>query len=129
MDKKKLYVSLAILCTLSAMSTPAEAKMTKEAHSLYQQACTYEYKRNYSQAIDIMKKAIEINGDDAMLYTKIAGLYAEIGEINSALEAYNKALKIQPNDAFIHISVGSLYQNLQDLNNYIYTQDKFAELV
>ena len=92
------YINYAlILAVFLSVSAPVtQAKMTKEAHSLYQQACTYEYKRNYSQAIDIMKKAIEINGDDAMLYTKIAGLYAEIGEINSALEAYNKALKIQP---------------------------------
>ena len=65
MDKKKLYVSLAILCTLSAMSTPAEAKMTKEAHALYQQACAYEYKSDYNTAIRIIEQALEINGEDA----------------------------------------------------------------
>ena len=42
MDKKKLYVSLAILYTMSVMTNPADAKMTKEAHALYQQACAYE---------------------------------------------------------------------------------------
>ena len=124
------YINYAlILAVFLSVSAPVtQAKMTKEAHSLYQQACTYEYKRNYSQAIDIMKKAIEINGDDAMLYTKIAGLYAEIGEINSALEAYNKALKIQPNDAFIHISVGSLYQNLQDYKSAFDSYSKAMDI-
>ena len=116
---KKLISVLLVTLMLLSTATPlsVEAKMSKEAHSLYQQACGFEYKRNYQQAIDIMKKAIEINGDDAMLYTKIAGLYAEIGDTSSALDAYNKALKIQPNDAFIYISIGGLYQNLQ---NYIH---------
>ena len=59
MDKKKLYVSLAILCTLSAMSIPAEAKMTKEAHALYQQACAYEYKSDYNTAIKIIEEIIK----------------------------------------------------------------------
>jgi hypothetical protein len=54
MDKKKLYISLAILCTMSAMSTPVEARMTKEAHALYQQACAYEYKSDYNTAIKII---------------------------------------------------------------------------
>ena len=111
---KSINYALIIAVALSFTTQSIEAKMSKEAHNLYQQACSFEYKRNYNQAIEIMLKAIEINGDDAMLYTKIAGLYAERGDYNSALEAYNKALKIQPNDAFIYISVGSLYQNMQD---------------
>lgn len=111
---KYINYALIIAVALSFTTQSIEAKMSKEAHNLYQQACALEYKRNYTQAIEIMQKAIEINGDDAMLYTKIAGLYAERGDYNSALEAYNKALKIQPNDAFIYISVGGLYQNMQD---------------
>ena len=92
MDKKKLYVSLAILCTLSAMSTPTEAKMTKEAHTLYQQACAYEYKSDYITAIKIIQQALDINGEDAMLYTKIAGLYSDVGDYKESLSAYKKLL-------------------------------------
>ena len=88
MDKKKLYISLAILCTLSAISAPANAKMTKEAHALYQQACAYEYKSVYITAIRIIQQALDINGEDAMLYTKIAGLYSDIGNYQESLSAY-----------------------------------------
>jgi len=101
MDKKKLYVSLAILCTMSSLSLPTEAKMTKEAHALYQQACSYEYKSDYYSAIKIIQQALQMNGEDAMLYTKIAGLYSDIGKYEESLSAYKKAIKLQPNDAFI----------------------------
>ena len=127
MDKKKLYVSLAILCTLSAMTTPAEAKMTKEAHALYQQACAYEYKSDYNTAIRIIQQALEINGEDAMLYTKIAGLYSDIGNYQESLSAYKKAVKLRPNDAFIYLKdKGVPYNNpaykkkIVNMNNPVY---------
>ena len=126
MDKKKLYVSLAILCTMSAMSTPAEAKMTKEAHALYQQACAYEYKSDYNTAIRIIEQALQINGEDAMLYTKIAGLYSDIGDYKEALSAYKKAVKLRPNDAFIYISMGNILQTIGDYEN-AYNSFKHAQ--
>ena len=128
MDKKKLYVSLAILCTLSAMSTPAEAKMTKEAHALYQQACAYEYKSDYNTAIRIIEQALEINGEDAMLYTKIAGLYSDIGNYQESLSAYKKAVKLRPNDAFIYISMGNILQTIGDYEN-AYNAFKHAQTI
>ena len=100
MNKKKLYVSLAILCTMSAMATPVDARMTKEAHALYQQACAYEYKSDYLTAIKIIQQALQINGEDAMLYTKIAGLYSDIGNYQESLSAYKKAVKFQKNQGF-----------------------------
>ena len=128
MDKKKLYVSLAILCTLSAMSTSAEAKMTKEAHALYQQACAYEYKSDYNTAIRIIEQALEINGEDAMLYTKIAGLYSDIGNYQESLSAYKKAVKLRPNDAFIYISMGNILQTIGDYEN-AYNSFKHAQQI
>ena len=128
MDKKKLYISLAILCTLSAMATPAEAKMTKEAHALYQQACAYEYKSDYNTAIKIIQQALTINGEDAMLYTKIAGLYSDIGNYQEALSAYKKAVKLRPNDAFIYISMGNILQTIGDYEN-AYNAFKHAQQI
>ena len=128
MDKKKLYMSLAILCTLSAMSVPVDAKMTKEAHALYQQACAYEYKSDYNTAIRIIKQALEINGEDAMLYTKIAGLYSDIGNYPESLSAYKKAVKLRPNDAFIYISMGNILQTIGDYEN-AYNSFKHAQTI
>ena len=113
---KKLYISL-IGIAMFLTSTQVEAKMTKEAHALYQEACSYEYKGDYTNAIGIIQKALNINGDDAMLYTKIAGLYADAGNYEEALGAYKKAVKIRPNDAFIYISMGNILQTIGDYEN------------
>ena len=128
MDKKKLYVSLAILCTLSAMSLSADAKMTKEAHALYQQACAYEYKNDYNTAIRIIQQALDLTGEDAMLYTKIAGLYSDIGNYPESLSAYKKAIKLRPNDAFIYISMGNILQTIGDYEN-AYNSFKQAQTI
>lgn len=114
--RKNFYITLlAIIVSTSMVSV--EAKMTKEAHALYQQACNYEYKSDYTTAISIIQKAIAINGDDAMLYTKIAGLYSDTGNYEEALGAYKKAIKLRPNDAFIYISIGNILQTLGDYEN------------
>ena len=113
---KKIYISLfAILISLSSIQV--EAKMTKEAHALYQQACNYEYRSDYLSAISSIQKALAINGDDAMLYTKIAGLYSDVGRYEDALGAYKKAIKLRPNDAFIYISIGNILQTMGDYEN------------
>ena len=113
---QKLFVSLLGI-SLFFVSSSVEAKMTKEAHALYQEACSYEYKGDYSSAISIIQKALNINGDDAMLYTKIAGLYADAGKYEEALGAYKKAVKLRPNDAFIYISIGNILQSMGDYEN------------
>ena len=110
MNKKICLSIFTVLTALSVMQ--ADAKMTKEAHALYQQACNYEYRSDYNSAISTIQKALAINGDDAMLYTKIAGLYSDVGRYEDALGAYKKALKLRPNDAFIYISMGNILQTL-----------------
>ena len=115
MNKKLCISFLGIM--MFFLSSQVEAKMTKEAHALYQDACNYEYKGDYTNAIDTIQKALNLNGDDAMLYTKIAGLYADTGNYEEALGAYKKALKIRPNDAFIYISIGNILQTMGDYEN------------
>ena len=113
---KKFYVSLlGIVLFLSA--SQVEARMSKEAHALYQEACSYEYKGDFVNAISTIQRALNINGDDPMLYTKIAGLYADAGNYEEALGAYKKALKLRPNDAFIYISIGNILQTMGDYEN------------
>ena len=47
-----------------------------------------------------------------MLYTKLAGIYAETDNYDKALENYNKVIAINPDDAFIYISIGSIYESM-----------------
>lgn len=112
---KKILVSLIII--LVATAGQANATMTKEAHQLYQEACQLEYRNNYESAIEKIRAAIDMSGEDAILYTKLAGLYADIGDYDNALGAYKIAIRLRPNDAFIYISIGNILQTTGDLNN------------
>ena len=124
---KKICVSILLLCAFGLIPN-AEAKLTKEAHTLYQQACQFEYKNDYTNAIRIIQHALAINGDDAMLYTKIAGLYADAGNYSESLSAYKKAIKLRPNDAFIYISMGNILQTVGDYEN-AYNSFKQAQTI
>ncbi len=114
-DLKRFISILAIILFINGAS--ADAKMSNEAHNLYQKACQLEYQHKYSEAIQLIYEAIKANGDDAILYTKLAGLYTDLGDNQNALAAYKRAIKLRPNDAFIYISIGNILQNMNDYDN------------
>ena len=80
MNLKKINVLLFLICTL-ALQPNVEAKMSKEAHALYQQACAYEYKNDYKSAIEAIQKAIDS--------------YRVSSENKSRLKTLRKELKIK----------------------------------
>ena len=85
--------------------------MPQEANLLYQQACSAEYKEDYNTAIQKLTEALNIAPNDVMIYTKLAGVYSEMGEFEKALEAYQKVSELKPADGYIYVSVGSIYEN------------------
>ena len=91
--------------------------MLPEANSLYQQACSAEYKEDYTTAVEKLQQALNISGNDAMIYTKLAGVYSEMGEYDKALETYSKVIELRPNDGYVYLSVGNIYE----------TQGKYLE--
>ena len=111
---KKILITLAILLLTANIG---EAKMTKEAHHLYKMGTACEVKQDYDNAIKYLEKAIVINGDDSVLYTKIAGLYSTVGDNTSALKYYKKALKLNPDDGFLYVSIGNILQSMGDYEN------------
>ncbi len=54
--KKKLLLLFILLHSLSAFS-PAQAKMSKEANTLYTQAIIFENDNRFEDAIDLIHKA------------------------------------------------------------------------
>ena len=89
----------------------AIASMSPEANALYQKACALEYKEEYTNAIQALLQAISISPKESMLFTKLAGLYADTQDYDTALKAYKKALELKPTDAFIYLSIGGIYEN------------------
>ena len=109
MDKKNILTTALVLGIMLASGIPARA-LSPEASMLYQEACSAEHQQDLPGAIDKLKKAISISGGDAMLYTKLAGIYAEIADYDSALAAYRKVIDLNPDDAFIYVSIGNIYE-------------------
>lgn len=108
--KNQFLVSAILSLSLISFGVQAEAYMSPEANILYQQACTLEYQHNYNEAIKKIQEAIAIAGEDALLYTKLAGLYSETDQYDKALEAYNVVVRLRPDDAFVYISIGNIYE-------------------
>lgn len=112
---KKIIVTAFILALCG--SVPAYSAMSPQASSLYQEACTLEYQKNYQLAIEKVLEAVKFSPNDAMLYTKLAGLYTDTDNLDKAVQMYSKVIELRPNDAFVYISLGSIYE----------TQGKYAE--
>lgn len=96
--------------------------MVPEANALYQQACSAEYKEDYQTAVSKLLQALNLSANDVMIYTKLAGVYSEMGEYEKALEAYAKVAELKPADGYIYLSIGSIYENqgkyIEALNAY-----------
>ena len=111
MKIKKNLLTAILVSTLALTGTCSQAQMSPQASLLYQEACSAEHQQDLKEAISKLEKAIEISGGETILYTKLAGIYAEIDEFDKALANYQKVIAINPEDAFIYISVGSIYEN------------------
>ena len=93
MSIKKNLLTAFLVSGLCVAGIPAYCYMSPEASTLYQQACSAEHQQDLKEAIAKLEQAIAISGGDAMLYTKLAGIYSEIDEFDKALENYNKVKK------------------------------------
>jgi tetratricopeptide (TPR) repeat protein len=102
--------------------------MVPEANSLYQQACSAEYKEDYTTAVEKLQQALNLAGNDVMIYTKLAGVYSEMGEYDKALETYSKVLELKPSDGYIYLSIGSIYENQGKYLEALQAYNKVAEM-
>lgn len=102
--------------------------MTPEVNLLYQQACSAEYKADYTTAVQKLTEALKLAGNDVMLYTKLAGVYSEMGEYDNALAAYAKVAELKPSDGYIYISVGSIYENQGKYKEALDAYNKVAQM-
>ena len=124
-NKKVLISALLLSVILCGVKVQA---MTPQANSLYQQACSAEYKEDYKTAVEKLTEALTLSPNDVMIYTKLAGVYSEMGEYDNALEAYSKVAELKPTDGYIYVSVGSIYENQGKYNEALSAYNKVMEM-
>lgn len=118
-----------ILALLSVVLAGVQVQaMTPQANSLYQQACSAEYKEDYKTAVEKLTEALAVSPNDVMIYTKLAGVYSEMGEYDKALGAYAKVAELKPADGYIYISVGSIYENQGKYKEALSAYNKVMEM-
>lgn len=79
-------------------------------------------KKQYSEAIQELKKVIELNPQSEDAYSVIGEAYMEIGSLDLALTNLDTALKLDPEPEYIYYKLGLLYRKM---NN----GDKFNEML
>ena len=90
--------------------------MGADAYEYYQKALIAEKNQKIDDAILYTQSALNLASNDALLHTKLAGLYQQKGDWEKALREYKSALSSNPNDAFVYISIGNILQQHSDYN-------------
>ncbi len=128
-ESKTINKRLIFSALLSIVLTGAQVNaMSYEANSLYQQACSAEYKEDYKTAVDKLLQALAISDNDVMIYTKLAGVYSEMGEYDNALATYAKVAELKPSDGYIYLSVGGIYEDQGKYLEALKAYNKVAEM-
>ncbi len=61
------------------------------------------------EAVEFLKKAVEINSDRAAYYNELGIVYRQSGQLDKARESYARALQIDPLYSNSHLNIGILY--------------------
>jgi len=90
----------------------ATEKMDKEikVKTLVLQGNTAFAGKKYDEALDLYKKAIEIDSTSQDAYYNSAIAYEKKGLIDESIDSYQKLLTINPNHAQAHNNLGILYE-------------------
>jgi len=116
---------------LLSQNRPGEAM--EKLRDLYAQAPTdpdvainlggaYILQRKWDRAVDVLRKAAEVNADNAMLWTNLGAAYLGRLEVSGplhqerAIEAYERALQVDPQAPNVHYHLGLVYKERGELN-------------
>ena len=69
--------------------------------------------RNLDEAIELIKRAVELKPDNGYYADSLGWIYFKIGEINNAVIWLEHAILLAPNDPVIHEHLGDVYWHLE----------------
>ena len=78
------------------------------------------------QALDCMRKVVELNPADPMAHTRVAELHQRMGSLNQAAEAWRQALLLDPRNYRNQFQLAAIYR---ELGNAIREEQVLAEIV
>lgn len=100
----------------------------------YNLAKLYFEKGKLPEALDFVKKSIEINRTMSIAYNLMGTIYEKLENYEEAIQSYKQALKLSPDDINISFNLASAYfknnefQKAKDIFNQIYIQITDSEM-
>ena len=104
-----------------AVLEPYLARLPADADLAINVGGAYILQRKWDKAVGVLKKAAEVNPDNAMLWINLAA--AELGRLEvagpqqqaRAIDAYQRALKADPMAPNVHYSLGLIHKERGEL--------------
>ena len=127
LDKRKIKFGIS---ETRAKELEEFAKQNNSASSndLLEEGKTYYNNGEYDKAIEIFKKAVELNPDDDESWRWLGNSYSRNGQIEEAIKYYLKAAELNPDDSRNWFNLGILYSNNEQYKEAINSFLKVVEL-
>lgn len=126
MIKHKIHIIAALLCILCTVSLPGNVEAQKkkqrqsketdlrEAEFYFTEGEKYYILEDYSKALVLFQKALDITPDNATLYYKIAQIHAEGENLEKALQNINTALSLEKDNKYFYVLAADINTQLGD---------------
>lgn len=127
LDKRKIKFGIS---ETRAKELEEFAKQNNSASSndLLEEGKTYYNNGEYDKAIEIFKKAVEINPNDDDSWRLLSNSYNRNGQIEEAIKYYLKAAELNPDDSRNWFNLGISYSNNEQYKEAINSFLKVVEL-
>ena len=84
--------------------------------------------QNYSNAIELFNKAIELGDQTGLAYANLGSVHHELGDYQKAIEAYDRSIQLNPKDARFFVNKALSLQELNDNEAAILNYKKSIEI-
>ena len=127
LDKRKIKFGIS---ETRAKELEEFAKQNNSASSndLLEEGKTYHNNGEYDKAIEIFKKAVELNPNDDDSWRLLGNSYNRNGQIEEAIKYYLKAAELNPDDSRNWFNLGISYSNNEQYKEAINSFLKVVEL-
>ncbi|MTI19643.1 tetratricopeptide repeat protein, partial [Fulvivirga sp. RKSG066] len=117
----KFILSLAVLLFIvtgaqaqkSKKDRSRESKL-REAEFYFTEGEKYYILEDYSKALGLFQKSLEINEDNATLYFKIAQIHAKGDNLTKALQNITSALELEQDNKYFYVLAADINTQLGD---------------
>ena len=126
LDKRKIKFGIS---ETRAKELEEFAKHNNSASSndLLEEGKTYYNNEEYDKAIEIFKKAVELNPNDDDSWRLLGNSYNRNGQIEEAIKYYLKAAELNPDDSRNWFNLGISYSNNEQYKEAINSFLKVVE--